>query len=93
MLFRSLDSNQDIVKAALEAAAMAPAPIAATAAPTPQATAVADRQPDNVHIEPQTQAAAQPVLEEENLGDAARRARQRKACLELAKDNSTITCN
>jgi hypothetical protein len=27
-----------------------------------------------------------------SLGDAARRAKQRKACLELAKDNPSITC-
>jgi len=30
--------------------------------------------------------------EEESLGEAARRAKQRKACLELAKDNPSIVC-
>lgn len=35
----------------------------------------------------------QVVTPDQNLGDAARRAKQHKACLELAKDNPSITCN
>ena len=36
--------------------------------------------------------APQPVREVESLGDAARRSKQRRACLELAKDNPSIAC-
>jgi hypothetical protein len=35
---------------------------------------------------------AQPILAQDSLADAARRAKERKACLELAKDNPSITC-
>jgi hypothetical protein len=33
------------------------------------------------------------IDESSNLGDAAKRMKQRKACLELAKDNPSILCN
>jgi hypothetical protein len=42
--------------------------------------------------EPAKQSAAQPNPPDESSGDAARRAKQHAACLELAKDNPTIIC-
>ncbi len=33
------------------------------------------------------------LAQPDSLGDAAKRARQRKACLDLAKDNPSVTCN
>jgi len=33
------------------------------------------------------------VSSDESLGEAARHARQRKACFELMKDNPSIACN
>jgi hypothetical protein len=81
-----VSSSQTAVQAAIQAATMAPAPT--PAAPTP----VAYQQPGSAHLDNATQTSAQPVREQEGLGDAARRSKQRKACLELAKDNPSITC-
>jgi len=81
-----VSSSQSAVQAAIQAATMAPAPT--PAAPTP----VAYQQPGSAHLDNATQTSAQPVREQEGLGDAARRSKQRKACLELAKDNPSITC-
>jgi hypothetical protein len=81
-----VSSSQTAVQAAIQAATMAPAPT--PAAPTP----VAYQQPGSAHLDNATQTSAQPVREQESLGDAARRSKQRKACLELAKDNPSITC-
>jgi len=81
-----VSSSQTAVQAAIQAATMAPAPT--PAAPTP----VAFQQPGSAHLDNATQTSAQPVREQEGLGDAARRSKQRKACLELAKDNPSITC-
>lgn len=60
-----------------------PAPVSLAAAPAPASIA---------RVEPATQQAAQPVSQDESSGDAARRAKQHAACLELAKDNPSITC-
>jgi hypothetical protein len=92
-----VSSSQAAVQAAIEAATMAPAPTpappAAVVAPTPAApTPVAYQQPGSAHLDNATQTSAQPVRQQESLGDAARRSKQRKACLELAKDNPSITC-
>jgi hypothetical protein len=65
-----------------EAVVMTPAP----------AVPVAYQQQGGVLVEPATQPPVQPVSEEESLGDTARRAKQRKACLALAKDNPSIKC-
>jgi len=81
-----VSSSQTAVQAAIQAATMAPAPT--PAAPTP----VAYQQPSSAHLDNATPTSAQPVREQESLGDAARRSKQRKACLELAKDNPSITC-
>jgi hypothetical protein len=66
-----------------------PAPVVPTAAP---AVPVAYQQQGEVLVEPATQTSVQPVMEEESLGETARRAKLRKACLALAKDNPIITC-
>jgi len=65
-----------------------PAPVEPVAAPESAATPVANQPP----VDPTS--AKQVVPSQDNsLADAARRAKQHKACLELAKDNSSITCN
>lgn len=74
--------------------------VAPNPVPAPSVAPVAYQQQNEVHIEsaaqstiqPTTQPAPQPVRTEESLGDAARSAKQRKACLELARDNPSITC-
>ena len=67
--------------------ALAPAPGEPVSAKTPALTPATYQQPGDP-------APATLVLSQDNtLGDAARKAKQHKACLELAKDNSSITCN
>jgi hypothetical protein len=63
-----------------------------TPAPAPSASPIAYQQQNSAHVQPATQTASEPVSAEESLGDAARKAKQHKACLELAKDNPSITC-
>jgi hypothetical protein len=92
-----LSDAQPAIQAAIEAAALAPTenPVSAAPviAPTPvQPTSVSSQHRDSANIEPATQTAPQPVRAEESLGDAARRSKQQKACLELAKDNPSIVC-
>jgi hypothetical protein len=66
-----------------QTSAPAPAPAERSAAPSPA-----------VYQQPTDPAPATQVLPQDNgLGDAARKSRQHKACLELAKDNPSITCN
>ena len=60
--------------------------------PAPAPTPVAYQQ-SNVHVESATQSRTQIISQDERLADAARRAKQHKACLDLAKDNPSITCN
>jgi|ERR1700722_1171667 hypothetical protein len=79
-----------------------PAPTTA-AAPTVPATAPPPPAAAKVEavtaVEPQPTAAGASttsgvkVDESASLGDAAKRVKQRKACLELAKDNPSILCN
>lgn len=66
------------------------APAAAAQAPTaiPAPTPVAYQPP----AEPVKPSTAQPVSPAEGSEDAARRAKQHAACLELAKDNPSIIC-
>jgi len=68
----------------------APAPAAVAPAPAPVAY---QQQQSNVHVEPATKTTTQIISQDESLADAAHRAKQHKACLELAKDNPSITCN
>jgi len=76
----------------------APAPrvsAATTSADAPTPVAASHDQQNSASTQstqPPTQTAAEPVVGEESLGDAARRAQQRKACLDLAKDNPSISC-
>jgi hypothetical protein len=71
-----------------QAPAPAPAPAATAVAQTPTPTPVAYQRP----AEPVTQTTTQPVSQDESVADAARRTKQHKACLDLAKDNPSITC-
>lgn len=80
-------------EAQVQAPAPPPAPVAPVAAPAPNPfTPVARQEQDNAHLEPATQVQGQPIQAGESLGDAARRTKQHKACLELAKDNPSIVC-
>lgn len=76
-----------------EVTAPAPVPAPPTAPTTAPAPApVAYQQQGNAHVESATQT-TQVISRDESLADAARSAKQHKACLELAKDNPSITCN
>jgi hypothetical protein len=65
----------------------APAPAAPASAPTPAVY----QQQDSVRVQTATQTTSEPNSQE-SLGDAARKAKQHKACLDLAKDNPSIIC-
>jgi hypothetical protein len=79
---------------AVPAAAPTPAPAAVAAepvaapAPAPALTQAAYQRP----VDPAPQA-TQVISQDNSLADAARKAKQHKACLDLAKDNPSITCN
>lgn len=79
--------------AVAQASASTPAPAAVAPTPAPAPTPVAYQQQSNVHGESATLTRTQTVSQDDSLADAARRAKQHKACLELAKDNPSITCN
>jgi hypothetical protein len=81
------DSSAPASAAAPAAAAASPVAVPAAkvetiSAPQPQPTAAGD-----------ATATAAKIDESATLGDAAKRMKQRKACLELAKDNPSILCN
>jgi len=61
----------------------APAKVESVSAVQPQSTTAADG----------STASGAKIDESSSLGDAAKRMKQRKACLELAKDNPSILCN
>jgi hypothetical protein len=65
-----------------------PAPVSPAVAPAPAPTPAGDRRP----AEAATQNTAQPVPPDQSSQEVARRAQQHAACLELAKDNPSITC-
>ena len=70
----------------------APAAAPAPAAPAPtSATQVAYQQQDSVRVQTATQTTSEPISQE-SLGDAARKSKQHKACLDLAQDNPSIIC-
>jgi hypothetical protein len=76
-----------------EVTAPAPVPAPPAAPPTAPAPApVAYQQQGNAPVEPVAQT-TQVISRDESLADAAQRARQHKACLELSKNNPSITCN
>ncbi len=77
------------------AEATAPTPVPAPPADPPTAPApapVAYQQQGNAPVESATQT-TQVISREESVADAAQRTRQHKACLELSKNNPSITCN
>jgi hypothetical protein len=81
---------QAMLDKAPAAVVQATAPVAAPVAP---ATAPAGtQQPGTVRVQAAAQTSTQPALQDASLGDAARRAKQHEACLDLAKDNPSITC-
>jgi len=79
---------------AIPAAAPTPAPAAVTAepvaapAPAPALTHAAYQRPADT-----TPQATQVLSQDNSLAGSARKAKQHKACLDLAKDNPSITCN
>jgi hypothetical protein len=77
---------------AVPPAAPTPAPVAvepvAAPAPAPALSQAAYQRPADP-----APAATQVLSQDDALGDAAHKAKQHKACLELAKDNPSITCN
>jgi hypothetical protein len=80
-----------IAQAPALAQAPDPTPAPAAVAPTPAPAPVAYQQ-SNVPVESATQT-TQVISQDGSLADAAHRAKQHKACLDLAKDNPSITCN
>jgi hypothetical protein len=72
-----------------EPADSTPAPASATPASAP--TPAAYQQQDSVRVQTAVQTTSEPISQE-SLGDAARKAKQHKACLDLAKDNPSIIC-
>ena len=79
---------QATAPALAQAPAPAPVPTATAVAQTPTPTPAAYQR----QAEPVTQTTTQPVSQDESVADAARLAKQHKACLDLAKDNPSITC-
>jgi hypothetical protein len=91
--FKEFLPNAPAVSAAPAADPM-PAPAAipvepvAAPAPAPALSQAAYQRPADP-----APAATQVLSQDNNLADAARKAKQHKACLDLAKDNPSITCN
>jgi hypothetical protein len=71
----------------------APVPTALVVTRTPLPIKQVSYRRDSVQIAPLAETRLQPVRSEESPADAARHAKQRKACLELAKENPSVTCN
>jgi hypothetical protein len=63
-----------------------------TPAPTPSVSPAVYQPQAGAQAEPATQSASQPLSGDDSLGEAARKAKQHKACLDLAKDNPSIVC-
>jgi hypothetical protein len=75
--------------------AVAPAPQPAMVQPAVQTSGTAQVTPAVVatpHVEPEAAAASNATIPSESVADAAKREKQHKACLELAKDNTNIVC-
>ena len=72
--------------------APAPAVLILAQTPTPLTPALYQQQ-NNVHLAPAMETRWQPARAEESPAGAARRMKQHKACLELAKDNPSVSCN
>lgn len=74
---------------AAQAPAPTPAPAAVAVEPAPALTPAAYQRP----ADPAPPTTTQVISQGDSLGDAARKAKQHKACLDLARDNPSITCN
>jgi hypothetical protein len=73
-------------------AVLKPAGSQPAAAPQPAQLVTVSSQGAQPQAEPDAAAAPEPSASPDNLADAARRAKQHAACLELAKDNPSVTC-
>lgn len=90
-----LMDSQAAVQQAVQTAALDPAPMPSPVPANPPSLSVAPlayQQPSDVRVDAPLQTAPQPVREQETLGDVARRSRQQKACLEMAKENPSVSC-
>jgi hypothetical protein len=74
--------------AGAQASVASPAAVSPAVAAGPAPTPVAYQQ----QVGPTPQNPGQPASQDESAGDAARRAKQHTACLELAKDNPSVSC-
>jgi hypothetical protein len=75
--------------------AIAPAPQPSMVQPAVQTSATAQVTPAVAtapQIEPEAAAASNATVPGESLADAAKREKQHRACLELAKDNPSVVC-
>ena len=70
----------------------APAPQAATVQPAVQTSGSVQVVPASVTSTMAPVSEVAPVTSSNSVSDAAKREKQRKACLDLAKDNPSITC-
>jgi hypothetical protein len=71
------------------AQAPAPAPAAVAVEPAPALAPVAYERP----ADPAPPTTTQVISRQDSVAESARKAKQHKACLDLAKDNPSITCN
>jgi hypothetical protein len=71
------------------AVAQVPAPTPATASVEPASTPAAYQRP----ADPASPTTTQVIFQPDGVAESARKAKQHKACLDLAKDNPSITCN
>lgn len=81
-------------------AVAAPAPVAQAPAPAlaPAAVAVEPAQPVTPAAyqrptDPAPPTTTQVISQQDSVAESARKAKQHRACLDLAKDNPSITCN
>ena len=75
--------------------AVVPAPQPAMVQSAVQTSASAQVMPvvaTTPHVEPETAAVSNATTPSESLADAAKREKQHKACLELAKENPSVVC-
>jgi hypothetical protein len=89
--FQATLDNAPAPVAQPSAPAPAPTPPPAAVGPTPVPDPIPNQQQRDVHGGSATPTTTLP--QNISLADAARKAKQHKACLDLAKDNPSITCN
>jgi hypothetical protein len=64
----------------------------ANQAAEPAPVSASHQQQDNAQLQAATQTTSDATNQDQSVGDAARAEKQHQACLELAKDNPSITC-